>query len=294
MCGACCMASAISHPGCKRRNNHAALRSAGLFACAWRRCLLPLVCRQSRAAATNYECQIAINRPMLFNYRAPIRAYADRLVCNPGYNGATIHFDAVNPSDSWIVELVVHIAGFHHNGPPIRHNPTTHSVKGKTGKAESSIAARLDQLIAGPENKAARPIFTDITPSFGVNKMWMQIAGQLCAEPFTCCCIGMVHAPHGCANAAKISANTGFPSCIKRSLLLSGFRPKCHTRADGPAPDSIKIFAPMRISLEARNGCPNLSRCGVGMRLARCCCLALSDARCAHDGQTQRQQARAR
>jgi hypothetical protein len=115
---------------------------------------------------------------MFLNYRAPIRAYADRLVCNPGYNGATIHFDAVNPPDSWIVELIVHIAGFHHNGPPISHNPTTHSVEGETGKAESSIAARLDQLIAGSENKAARPIFTNITPSFGVNEMWMQIAAH--------------------------------------------------------------------------------------------------------------------
>ena len=84
---------------------------------------------------------------MFLNHRAPIRAYADRLVCNPGYNRATIHFDAVNPPDSWIVELVVHIAGFHHNGPPIRHNPTTHSVEGETGKAESSIAARLVEIM---------------------------------------------------------------------------------------------------------------------------------------------------
>ena len=80
---------------------------------------------------------------MFLNYRATIRAYADRLVCDPGYNGATIHFDAVNPPDSWIVELVVHVAGLHHDRPPIRHNPPAHRVKGKTGEAKGAIATGL-------------------------------------------------------------------------------------------------------------------------------------------------------
>ena len=80
---------------------------------------------------------------MFLNYRASIRAYADRLVCNPGYNGAAIHSECINAPDSWIVELIVHIAGFHHNGPPIRHNPRAHGVKGKTGEAKGAIATGL-------------------------------------------------------------------------------------------------------------------------------------------------------
>jgi len=80
---------------------------------------------------------------MLLNHRTSIRAYADGLVCNPGYHRATIHSDSVNPPDSWIVELVVHVAGFHHDRPPIRHNPPAHRVKGKTGEAKGAIATGL-------------------------------------------------------------------------------------------------------------------------------------------------------
>jgi hypothetical protein len=80
---------------------------------------------------------------MLLNYSPSICADADRLVCNPGYDRATIHSERINPSDAWIIELIVHVAGFHHDRPPIRHHPTTHRIKSKTSEAKGPIAAGL-------------------------------------------------------------------------------------------------------------------------------------------------------